>query len=301
MLAAANLSFNTQKCGGIKVKTMGSSTQPNSRFKIAAPAVVLAGALGFAVSAQAGDFPPDCTIANWGDNVGLSDDFTGYQGSENRRYGGPCGLRVPFDDAGAAYLIDPSPMAEADYIARFYAFLNNAGDEDIIIFAAQDDDGEDQVRVWYNVPAAGDISLQVFDANDEDTILTFEDVGSGWHSIEFSWSSDASAEIAFTVDGMDDEVATVDTSGILIAEAQLGNVEGTDTGGYVDFDDFVSNRMTRPGRLLVGDANDDGQVNVLDVLAVYDELGGDFAPGQPDCNEDGGVNVLDTLCVYDSL
>jgi len=68
----------------------------------------------------------------------------------------------------------------------------------------------------------------------------------------------------------------------------------------MDFDDFDSRRISRPGRLLVGDADENDAVNTLDALAVLDEFNSAvFAPGQPDCTEDGTVNTIDALCALD--
>lgn len=260
--------------------------------------VALAACMGFAVNAQA----QTCTVGNWdGGATGLSDADTGTQGADNRRYGGPCGLRVPVDGT-ARYVSDNSPGNEPVYIARFYAFLDDAGDDPVQIFAA-DDGAADQIQVWYNETNPGDLTLRVFDAGATANDLTFAGVSSGWHSIEFVWSADAAAAIAFSVDGAADITETVDTSGIAIANAHLGNVSGADTGGSIDFDDFDSRRMERPGRLCRGDTNDDGQVTQVDMLTIFAEVasgGTSFADGQPDYNEDGSISQIDFLQVLNS-
>ena len=177
--------------------------------------VALAACMGFAVNAQA----QTCTVDNWeGGATGLTDANAGTQGADNRRYGGPCALRVPVDGM-ARYVSDDSPSAEGSYIARFYAFLNDAGSDPVQIFAA-DDGATDQIQVWYNEAAPGDLTLRVYGADSSPNDLTFNGVSSGWHSIEFAWSADAAAEIAFSVDGAADMTATVDTSGLAIANAQ---------------------------------------------------------------------------------
>lgn len=241
-----------------------------------------------------------CTVGNWSMASGLSDANTGTQGSDNRRYGGPCALRVPVDGT-ARYVSDDSPGGEGSYTARFYVFLDDADNDPILIFAA-DDGLADQIQIWYNEPAPGDLTLRVYDASAAPTDLTLFDLSSGWHSIEFAWSADATAEIAFSVDGAADEIRTVNTSGIAISNAHLGNVSGANTGGSIDFDDFVSRRIQRPGRLVVGDANDDGIINIADIIAIADEIGDlGFAPGQPDCNGDGEIDSSDIACIVDIL
>jgi hypothetical protein len=61
---------------------------------------------------------------------------------------------------------------------------------------------------------------------------------------------------------------------------------------------------TSPGEICItqiqpGDANGDGDINVLDVICIINcILDPTFNPeGNPDCNEDGSVNVLDVICV----
>lgn len=256
--------------------------------------IALTACLGFAFNAQA----QTCTISNWASATGLSDADTGTQGATNRRYGGPCGLQVDIDGT-ARYVTDDSPAAEGAYIARFYTFLDNAGSSAVQLFAA-DDGSQDQIQVWYNDPSAGDLTLRVFNQAGTPTDIVESGVGAGWHSVEFVWEANASAQILYSVDGAPDLSATVDTSTLAISNASLGNVNNAAGGGTIDFDDFDSRRMDRPGRLVVGDANNDGGVNVLDGLAVFSESAGTaFAAGQPDCNEDGQVNVLDGLCIFD--
>lgn len=273
--------------------------------------------LGFAVNAQA---QPNCSVGageqgRWAAATGLVDGDTGTQGSNNRRYGGPCGLRVAVDGE-ERYLTDDSPLTELQYIVRFYAFLNNAGDDPVLIFAADDGD-DDVIQVWYNVDenladSPGDLTLNVVDSGDSNNTLSFEGIGNGWHSIELVWESSDSADIRFAVNTTEDDdldltfPSAIDTSGITVMNAHLGNILGAGTGGSglsMDFDDFDSRRISRPGRLLVGDANGDGQINFFDLFAVNNELapGDNFAAGQPDCTESGEVNFFDLFCINNLL
>jgi len=51
-----------------------------------------------------------------------------------------------------------------------------------------------------------------------------------------------------------------------------------------------------------GDANGDGQINILDVTVILNEiLEISSAPGNGDCNEDGNVNILDVTCVLNII
>jgi len=51
-----------------------------------------------------------------------------------------------------------------------------------------------------------------------------------------------------------------------------------------------------------GDANGDGQINILDVTVILNDiLEIAPAPGNGDCNEDGNVNILDVTCVLNII
>lgn len=268
----------------------------NSRNLLLA-GVALAGSFGLAVSAQA----QTCTISNWlGTPSGVTDADAGTQGSSNRRYGGPCGLRVPVDGS-PHFVVDNSPTSESTYVGRFYTFLDNAGTNPVLLFAA-DDGTNDQIQVLYNDPSAGDLTLSVRTSGGTYVDRTFAGVGSGWHSVEFVWEASGTAAIAFSVDGATDMTATVDTTGASIVNASLGNIDGAAGGGTIDFDDFDSRRESRPGRLTIGDANDDLSINSQDFVTVINEISGSsLAGGQPDCNEDGTINSQDFVCIINII
>lgn len=266
--------------------------------------VVFAAALGFSVNAAA----QTCTVGNWqGGQPGLSDANAGTQGSSNRRYGGPCGLRVPVGGS-AAYVADDTPGGETTYIVRAYVYLDDITTNDpVVLFAADDDTvnssytaADAQIEVSYDADASsgGTLVLSVRDQGGTwQPLPAVDNVGTGWHSFELVWEQAASASIAFSVDGAPDVTSTVDTSGITIENAFLG-VLNSASGGSVDFDDFDSRRVDRPGRLLVGDANGDGEVSGADSTAVVlERLGSAFAAGQPDCNEDGEISGADNTCL----
>ena len=269
----------------------------------------LAGAgLGLCLVAGAGTAMGQvtCTIENWtGAPTGLSNANAGTQGANNRRYAGPCGLRVPVDGT-ARFLTDPSPNGESSLNARFYAFLNNAGNQQIILYAANGGNPvADQIQVVYNLPAAGDLSLRVFDANAAPHQLTFQNIGSGWHSIEFAWQAGPTATIAFSVNGATDLTTTLNTNGITLDNSMLGNINGATGSGFIDFDDFDSRRDKRPSveaPLLVGDANGDGGLTGADLTTVINELlGATFSAGQPDCNQDGVITGADFTCILNRI
>lgn len=57
-----------------------------------------------------------------------------------------------------------------------------------------------------------------------------------------------------------------------------------------------------PGAFQPGDGNGDGEINILDVTAILNDiLVISPAPGNADCNEDGDVNILDVTCVLNII
>lgn len=268
-------------------------------------AAALVACVGFTFNAQA----QTCVVTNWaGGQVSLNDADAGTQvpvsssSPDNRRYGGPCGLRVPVDGT-ARYVVDNTPANETTYIARFYAYLDSAGTNPVRIFEASDGT-TNQIEVWYNqdgtgAAAAGALSMTVATTGGS-VGLDAGAVGSGWHSIELVWAQGATAGLILSVDGTDINT-TADTGSNVIADAALGNLNAA-SGGSIDFDDFDSRRVERPGRLLVGDADANATVEIFDVISLRDELLElAFAPGQPDCNEDGAVDIFDAICLRNKL
>jgi hypothetical protein len=161
------------------------------------------------------------------------------------------------------------------------------------------------IQVHYNDPAAGDITMYAFDSGAGQASATFtaSEIDTDWVSIEFDWSAGTDDKL-FSVNGLADKAIALDTSGIGITDASLGNINGADSGAgsVFYFDDFDSRRQNRPGRLLVGDANDSGSISSGDITALINEvLDNGFAPGQPDCNENGEVTSGDITCLINIL
>ena len=90
-----------------------------------------------------------------------------------------------------------------------------------------------------------------------------------------------------------------------VEAVQLGapNGFGNHTG-TLNFDAYESHRTTPVGALVVADANNNGSVNIFDMIAMQNEIldpVGSLAPGQPDCNKNGGVNVFDMICAQNII
>lgn len=264
-------------------------------------AVAVAASLVFTASAPAqaqtqAQATPQCTLDNWkGTGAGKANITAGTQGPDNRRYGGPCGMRVTLSGS-PSYVADNSPSADDNYIVRFYTFLRNAtGSEDITIFDAVDGTQDDAsvVKVTYN-PAAKKLAV----VTPGHTLIpeTFMDIDVDfWNSIEIVRTP---TEVIVKVNDEQDISGTYASSPLAITEARLGNVSGAGGGGSIDFDDFDSRRDSRPGELLRADANGDEFIDTRDVSAVLAEINDiRFALGQPDCNEDGSIDTRDIGCL----
>lgn len=277
--------------------TTGKRSRPASALKTLFAGAAVSVAFGFVMSAQASHVvdSSDCTTNNWSSATGLTADDAGVQGGTNRRYGGPCGLRVA-TGGGEAFVTSEEPTNETSYNVRFYAFMDDApAGGDVTLFAT------DAFSVMYH-EASSEVMLHADHDGGIDTSLSFP-VNAGWYSIHVNWTADAAADIEFLVANRDTpdgsaQTVNLDTSALSINTAMLGNVD--DTGldaGSLDFDDFVSTRITPPDRLLVGDANGDDSYSVGDLNSVLVELNENgFADGQPDCNEEGSMSVGDLNC-----
>lgn len=241
--------------------------------------------------------PFSCTLDNWSAAIGLTDGDTASP-PDNRRYSGGCGLRIQSGDD--RYLIDFTPTDETALWVRFYIFMELFTPPALLYEAT--DDGINKVEIWYNNPAPQDLTLRVFDTAENPVDLTFPGVTQDrWHSVEFAWVAGESAPIRFALnsDNFDlDLVQEVETSGLVINAQRFGLINGLSAGGTIDVDAFESRRVTRPGRLLVGDVNGDGIYNAQDLVSLTNELNELInALGQPDCDENGQVDSDDFDCV----
>ncbi len=247
---------------------------------------------GFNVPMGGGIF--DCSIMNWSSSVDLDDNDTGRPDEGNRRYSGECGLAVPLDTL-PRYVEDLNPDNEAFYKARFYAFFDDIDSGAVQFFKAFGDE-MGRVQVTYE---DGDLIFSAFDNDNVEISEVVANIGSGWHSIEIVWESGPNAQVLLSVNDGPDVAIEVDNSDHRIDDVRLGNLEPALNGtGLIHLDAFDSRRISRPGRLLRGDANDDGVVDVFDLDAIDLELFLSIAAqGQPDCNEDGVVDVLDRECI----
>ena len=103
---------------------------------------------------------------------------------------------------------------------------------------------------------------------DTSTGQSVSDTGAtNWLSVEVDWVRDASGSISLSVNGQAEQSTNLDNSGSgQLASVRLGNLDGA--AGTLGFDSYESRRSTAVGRLLVSDANADGNRNYRGDLAV---------------------------------
>jgi hypothetical protein len=203
---------------------------------------------------------------------------------------GKCGLQVTADGV----VTDNTPTAEETFIVRFYFFGKNlvAGPHDIFQATSADANGGSTVfKVTYD---GANISVDASGAGGGS--VSAAALPSKWNLVEVSWDSDGTGSLWVNADATIDAASGTFNSGSgSVGSATLGAV--SDIGASTAmFDDYVSHRSLPIGPLLIGDSNNDQQVNGLDIAGVLKESNF-FTPelqnGTPDCNLDGQVNGLD--------
>lgn len=248
-----------------------------------------------------------CTLGAWDANlistalaggpefggIGSTTDFARYQGACSMKTDG----LTPAVKNSAANSLTSGPGAEGSMVARFY-FLPGVATG--TIFEAYSDDG---TTVVYSVDYSGG-NVTVTPTGGAGTASAAVG-GTNWHSVEISWANNGGdvnlwLDTTSTTDGgvTTEAVSATTTSavdGTTINSVILGGVTG------MIFDGYESRRNNAIGRVLVGDATGDGNINVIDASAVVGEASGGFVNGNPgsmpDCTQDGTVNVIDASCV----
>lgn len=203
------------------------------------------------------------------------------------RYQGLCGLRA----TGAGYVQDNSPGGIDRIVARFYVLNDNTATATIYSGFGDTAGGSNRFNVTLN--SAGQVTL-----TDTATGQSVNQTGStNWLSVEIDWGQGAGSGFAsLSVNGQAAaEVTGLNNSGAALQSVRLGNINGA--AGTLGFDSYESRRSTAVGRLVVADANNDGNINAQDIVAVRNEiLGNALAAGTPDCNENGSINATDVVC-----
>jgi hypothetical protein len=210
------------------------------------------------------------------------------------RYAGRCAMQA---DAIGDFVTDTSPADETGYRVRFYVYTGNHSGGLVDIFQARNASGTNLIRVQYSG------TQLVFSMNGTAISRSASVAAERWYSIELAWAASTSGSLSMIVQGAGSAtpfgiapITAINNASDRIASARLGKLAGAGSG-FMNFDAFASSNSTSPGRLLRGDANGNGVVNIADVIAIRNEaLVGTLADGQPDCNENGDVNVTDVVC-----
>ena len=206
------------------------------------------------------------------------------------RVAGKCGLEV----TASGTVLDDTPDGETTFIARFYFFGADLGAGTHEIFSATSADaggGTEQFVVTYD---GTDIAVDASGGGGGSVASAAE--ANKWNLVEVMWTSGGNGSLWVNADATVDAASGNFASGSgSIGSAQLGAVGGVGADTAF-FDDYVSHRSLPVGPVLLGDTNNDGQVNVVDATAVLKEAD-IFSPqiqdGTPDCNLDGEVNIVD--------
>ena len=231
-----------------------------------------------------------CTLQNWSGVSGLTDaDNAGGPTDGIPRYSGVCAMKA--EGGVESWVQDDSPGGISRIRARFYLWAQgDAG----VVYRGLNGSGGTVFEVEVSQPS-GDVFL----TSGSDAAACLEcAVDAKWNSFEVDWNAGGN-ELSITVNEAQPNVQPLDSSET-VSSVQLGNLSGV--SGDLIFEAYESRRTTEIGRLLRGDANNDGAVTVFDAIAVVNEAAGttenpNLASGQPDCNEDGAVTVFDAICV----
>jgi hypothetical protein len=200
------------------------------------------------------------------------------------RYSGVCAMAT--QDGSVGWVQDNSPAGISRIRARFYVLPAN--EDETEVYEGYNSAGSRVFRVW--IGTGSSILLRSGGASVGSSSLN----RGRWNSVEVDWNAGA-GELSLIVNGGAPQTTSF-TSAELVDSVRLGNLRGV--AGVVTFDAYESRRSTEIGRLLVGDANGDTDINVGDITAVANErFDSTLALGQPDCNEDGSVDVGDITCL----
>ncbi|MEX2499949.1 MAG: dockerin type I domain-containing protein [Wenzhouxiangellaceae bacterium] len=262
-----------------------------SNFKMVAARTVAAGCLlGLFMAAQSA---AACTVGNWSansGNVNAGDPNTGLA-----RYSGLCAMETP--DGAVAWVQDNSPGGINRIRARFYVLNNIDSGQSVQIYRGFSSTGGTGLLFTVVMNSSGSVVLRDNVVNQ----TVSQSASTKWLSVEIDYAQGSGdGAISLSVNGQTPAVNSgLNNAGAALQSVRLGNLQGT--AGTLNFDAYESRRTTEVGRLLVGDANNSGSVNIADASAIIAELDGTLQIGQADCNENGVINITDASCVISLL
>jgi len=263
---------------------MKNATRKSSFGRLISASVLIPSAIFAAQGSMA------CTLDNWSTSTGAvtAGDPTG----SIQRYSGFCGMET----SGQGYVQDDSPGGIERIVARFYVLNGNTATSEIYAGFGSTDASDQRFSV--ELDNNGSVTLTDLASNQS----VSQNGSTDWLSVEIDWAQGAGdGVISLSVNGQaPNELDSLGNVGTSLESVQLGNLNGA--GGTLTFDAYESRRSTAVGRLCLGDADANAQINFLDVSAVFDEVssgGAVLVSGQPDVNETGSVNFLDVTGLFD--
>lgn len=256
--------------------------------------LLLAAALSVASLAMA-TTASACSLSAWSATAGTVVANQPDQSPSVARYAGLCAAQA---DAIGDFVTDNTPAGEASFRAQFYLFTGTHSGGSARVFEARNAGGTAMITVNY------DGTNLIFGMNGTGTTRTAAVTANRWYQVQLAWEASATGSLTIGLQGAGSDtpiavaaITGVNNSSDRIDDARLGKISGSGTG-FINVDAYDSRRTTTPARLLRGDANGNGSINVGDAIAARNEaLGGTLSPGIPDCNENGGVNVGDAVCI----
>ena len=205
------------------------------------------------------------------------------------RVSGLCAMEL----TGTGSVKDTSPAAETTAIMRFYVFAELISGTPVIFEAFSDDGATSSL-----LTVSFDGSNFVFDAGAGASAAV--PGKSGWNLVELDWTGGTGMDYWVNADSINSaRTGNISAAAGTMESVVLGTPDTLD--GILTFDDYESHRSTPVGGLLMGDANGNGALSIADVIALFNELKGTLATGQPDCNTNGGISIADVICLFNQL
>ena len=266
-------------------------------FKLAIATTLLLGSL----AAQS-----QCNVSAWDAATGAA--AGGPSDANNQaRYSGLCSMdgtngavlnngTGPAGDGNNAAV--SGPIGESGMIARFY-FLAQGSGTATIFEAYSDELGATPVySVTYN---GTNVTVTPVSGGSAVSIPVISTVN--WHSVEVKWASGDGTNGGAIEVWVDSDALTASADGATTSASAAASINAVKLGGIVNsgftkliFDDYESRRSTAVGRLLAGDSNSDGTIDLGDVITILNEfLNISTATGVPDTNEDGAIDLGDVI------
>lgn len=259
---------------------------------IAARSIKTGLAIGALVAAQ-GAFA--CTVANW--NGGNSGNVTagGPNAGSIARYSGICAMATP--DGVTAWVQDDSPGGIDGIRARFYVLNGLSASQSAIVYRGFSTTGGTGNLFTVRLDTDGNVRL----IDNATATEVQQSSATEWTSIEIDWSQgNGDGVISLSVNGQAPAtVNNLNNSGQALQSVRVGNLLGA--SGILNFDAYESRRSTAVGRLCVGDANGDAEINFFDISTVFEEVQSAqtiLATGQPDVDENGQINFFDVSAAF---